>query len=414
MIATVLWICLAMATSSHAQTFTSLYSFKGGTKDGATPYGGLIDVNGTFYGTASSGGAYGYGVVFKLTSAKKETILHSFKGYPDDGATPGYMNLITDGKGNLYGTTAYGGNGPCKANGVAEGCGTIFKITTAGKETVLYSFQYGPKDGAGPNGTLAIDDSDNLYGTTVAGGNLVSGCLNGEGCGIVFEYSAAGTEKVLYTFCPDAAAKCPDGAGPSGVLVRDSSGNLYGTTAGGGAHLGGTVFKITPGSEKESVLYSFCANKGCTDGEGPMGGLAIDTTTDVLYGTTNSGGTGLCGQTAGGGTLFEITTVGKSFDVLHSFGSYAGDGCGLYGAPALDSKGNIYGTTLAGGESGAVGTVFEYSASGMESILYNFALNAEEHAVLPFDTLIYSNGALYGTTSGGGADSEGSVFELVP
>lgn len=407
-LAIALSVCVSLSTRASAQTYKLLHSFTGGTKDGSTPYGGLVDLSGTFYGTTSGGGAHAYGTVFKITSADKESVLYSFKGPSSDGATPGYMNLITDGKGNLYGTTAYGGNGPCKSNGVSEGCGTIFKITTAGKETVLYNFQYGPKDGAGPNGTMVIDSAGNLYGTTEGGGNLVSGCLNGEGCGTVFEYTTTGKEKVLYTFCPDAAANCPDGAGPSGVLVRDASGNLYGTTAGGGAHLGGTVFKVTPNG-KETVLYSFCANADCTDGEGPMGGLALDATTKILYGTTVAGGTGMCGQeSGGGGTLFQISTGDKNFKVLHSFNSALGDGCNPWGAPVLDTAGNVYGTTLLGDT--VSGAVFEFSARGNETVLYSF----DYVGVGPVDTLIDSNGTLYGTTVAGGADKHGMVFELIP
>jgi uncharacterized repeat protein (TIGR03803 family) len=403
-------IWTAFALPASAQTFTVLHTFTGGTKDGATPYGGLINVSGAFYGTTSAGGAHGDGAVYKVTSAPKESLLYSFQGPPSDGATPGYMNLITDGKGNFYGTTAFGGNGPCKSSGVLEGCGTIFKITTAGIETVLYNFQYGPKDGAGPNGTMVRDSAGNLYGTTEAGGNLVSSCMNGEGCGIVFEYTSAGAEKVLYTFCPDAGANCPDGAGPSGVLVRDASGNLYGTTASGGAHLAGTVFKVTS-SGKESVLYSFCADASCTDGEGPMGGLALDAKTDTLYGTTVAGGTGLCGQqTTGGGTLFQIGTTGKNFKVLHSFNSSLGDGCNPWGAPILDTAGNIYGTTLLGDSADPAGTVFEFSATGNETVLYGF----DYVGLGPTDTLIESAGTLYGTTVAGGAKNDGMVFKLIP
>jgi uncharacterized repeat protein (TIGR03803 family) len=191
-------------------------------------------------------------------------------------------------------------------------------------------------------------------------------------------------------------------------LVRDASGNLYGTTAGGGAHLGGTVFKVTP-SGKETVLYSFCANADCTDGEGPMGGLALDATTKILYGTTVAGGTGMCGQqSGGGGTLFQISTGDKNFKVLHSFNSALGDGCNPWGAPVLDTAGNVYGTTLLGDT--VSGAVFEFSARGNETVLYSF----DYVGVGPVDTLIDSNGTLYGTTVAGGADKHGMVFELIP
>jgi uncharacterized repeat protein (TIGR03803 family) len=245
------------------------------------------------------------------------------------------------------------------------------------------------------------------------------------GCGIVFQFTLSSkTEKVLYKFC--AKTSCPDGAGPSGMLARDSKGNLYGTTISGGAHVGGTVFKFDVSTSKESLLYSFCANTNCTDGEEPMGGLALNAKTGTLYGTTLTGGTGVCGQASGGGTLFQITTAGKDFDVLHDFSSSTDDGCGPWGTVVMDTAGNLYGTTTAGGDGTyPLGTVYKYSASGGEHVLYDFDA-VDGQGGEPLDTLIYEKGALYGTTAGGGADKGcafttngnlggcGLVFKLVP
>jgi uncharacterized repeat protein (TIGR03803 family) len=409
----ILSLC-ALSAPAHAQAFSELYNFQG-TPDGETPYGGVVaDSTGAFYGTTSVGGTNscggnGCGTVYKLVGGK-ENWVYSFKGYPSDGETPGYISLVTDGKGNFYGTTAYGGNGPCELSGVAVGCGTIFSITSAGVETVLYNFQWGPSDGAGPNSPLILDTATGvLYGTTEGGGNLVEACMQGAGCGTIFSFTIASKkEKVLYKFCTNLTS-CPDGAGPSGVLVHDTT-SIYGTTAGGGAQLDGTVYKFAVAGAKESVLYNFCTAANCTDGEGPMGGLAINTKTATLYGTTVSGGTAICGgDGTPGGTLFQITTAGKSFTVLHNFPTPANDGCGPWGTVTMDTAGNLYGTTFLGGSGGVpLGTVYEYSASGQESVLYNFdGINGIGSA--PLDTLLFAKGSLYGTASAGGTGTECSV-----
>jgi len=422
----------ANVPSAHAQ-LTTLYEFQG-SPDGESPYGGLVeDSTGAFYGTTEAGGknscgSTGCGTVYKLAGTK-ESWVYSFKGYPKDGQTPGYINLVTDGKGNFYGTTAYGGNGPCKLNGISVGCGTIFEITSAGVETPLYSFQWGPKDGAGPNSTLILDSATGvLYGTTEGGGNLVENCMEGAGCGTVFQFTiSTKKEKVLYEFCTNKTT-CPDGAGPAGMLAQDSAGNIYGTTEGGGAHLGGTAFKLILSTGVESVLYSFCAKTNCADGEGPAGGLTLKASTGILYGTTISGGTGVCGQeTTGGGTLFQITTAGKNFRVLHDFPSSGGDGCNPWGTVTMDTAGNLYGTTFLGGDGNPpLGTVYEYSASGKESVLYSFD-GVGDIGAAPLDTLIHEKRKLYGTTVGGGGATVcsllingenlggcGTVFELTP
>jgi uncharacterized repeat protein (TIGR03803 family) len=164
-------------------------------------------------------------VVFKLSPAGTETVLHSFTGH--DGAHP-VAGLIADAAGNLYGTTLEGG----ASNACPSGCGTVFKLSPTGSETILHSFT-GEGDGAYPYAGLTRDAAGNFYGTANHGGT--------HGNGVVFKLSPSGTETVLHSFTGGA-----DGGPPSAGLVRDPAGNLYGTTANGGASGYGVVFKLTP------------------------------------------------------------------------------------------------------------------------------------------------------------------------
>ena len=262
-----------------------LYTFTG--KDGAYPYGGLIrDAAGNLYGTTAWGGGMtgcthsGCGTVFEWEAATGTVrVLHSFVGGAD-GSQP-WAALVMDDKGDLYGTTPYGGS---KTACSGSGCGTIFQVNTAGKETVLYAFK-GGTDGEYPYAGLLRDSASNLYGTAEAGGN--SSCVGG--CGIVFKLEATGLKTTLHSFTG------PDGVNPYGGLVRDAAGNLYGTTHGGGAFGLGTVFELSP-TGQETVLHSFDEN----DGEEPYGGLIFDTEGN-LYGTTYYGGV------HGSGVAFRLT-----------------------------------------------------------------------------------------------------------
>src|SRR5271157_3231541 len=252
--------------SAQAQTYTEsvLHSFPG-SPDGANPYAGLVrDAQGNLYGTTVNGGAQAKGTVFKVDATGNETVLYSFTGAGGDGANP-EAGLVPDAQGNLYGTTYAGG---------ASNAGTVFKVDTTGNETVLYSFTGAGGDGAGPTGLLVRDAQGNLYGTTVFGG--------ASGKGTVFKADATGNETVLYSFTGAGG----DGANPEAGLVPDAQGNLYGTTDAGGASNAGTVFKVdTTGNE--TVLYSFTGAGG--DGAGPTGLLVRDAQGN-LYGTTVFGG----------------------------------------------------------------------------------------------------------------------------
>jgi uncharacterized repeat protein (TIGR03803 family) len=299
-----------------------LYSFTGGS-DGAAPYAGLIDVKGTLYGTTSAGGSGGAGTVFRISTAGKEKVLHSFAG--SDGNEP-FAGLI-DVSGTLYGTTYFGG---------ADGAGTVFSITTGGREKLLYSFKGYPSDGGNPYaGLLGVNGT--LYGATWAGGS--GQCKSSSvvvGCGTVFAISTTGNEKVLHSFNGGS-----DGTKPYAGLI-DVGGALFGTTAFGGSDYSGTVFRISMAG-KEKVLYSF-GDSDSAEGANPLATL-IDVK-GTLYGTTESGGTTKGGGSSGYGTVFSISTTGNE-NVLHSF-SGDPDGTHPY-AGLIDVDGALYGTTVYGG-----------------------------------------------------------------
>jgi uncharacterized repeat protein (TIGR03803 family) len=275
---------LALVHPLTGNGYKSLYSFKGGSGDGASPEAGLMNVKGTLYGTTSAGGANNYGTVFSISPSGTETVLYSFKGGSGDGRYP-YAGLLNV-NGTLYGTTDEGG---------AKDDGTVFAITRSGKETALYRFKGGSKDGSRPVAGL-INVKGTLYGETPLGGNG-----GGAGNGTVFSITPFGVETVLYRFKGGSG----DGESPLGELVNVNS-TLYGTTNGGGANENGTVFWITT-SGKETVLHSF---GGSGDGYSPQAGLV--SVNGTLYGTTFYGGSKYKG------TVFSITPSDKE-TVLYSF-----------------------------------------------------------------------------------------------
>jgi uncharacterized repeat protein (TIGR03803 family) len=287
--------------------------------------------------------------VFRLSNKGKKTVLYSFAG-GTDGVEP-FGGLIRDAAGNLYGTTLYGGRDPLQICNSGSGCGIVFKVDITGQESVLYSFR-GEEDGGESVGGLVRDAEGNLYGTTELGGDL--NCISGVGCGTVFKLDNNGNETVLYSFTGGT-----DGLSPSAGLVRDASGNLYGTTWQGGdltcQNFGcGTVFKVD-GAGKETTLHSFTAGK---DGAFPNAGL-IRGTGGVLWGTTVIGGA------ANSGTLFRVDPSGKEI-ILHSFAGGA-DGSGPYAGVIRDAAGNFYGLANSGGDltcnhGNGCGTVYKIAA----------------------------------------------------
>jgi uncharacterized repeat protein (TIGR03803 family) len=340
---------------------TVLYTFTGGT-DGAGANAGLIrDAAGNLYGTTPEGGHLncskaqedlphpgGCGVVFKLDTTGKETVLHSFTGGAD-GSFP-EAGVIRDAAGNLYGTTSGGGDPNCV---IAPGCGVVFKLDTTGKETVLYAFT-GESDGAFSTAVLIRDAAGNLYGTAENGGDL-NCILWPSGCGVVFKLKPDTRElTTLYAFTGGAAG----GAIPYPSVIQDPEGNLYGTTEFGGYDsnqaLGfGVVFKLDTAG-KETVLYTFT---GGADGSNPLAGVIRDAAGN-LYGTTPNGGDLTCGAPYGCGVVFKLDTTGRE-TVLHTFAGGA-DGAGPSAGLNRDAAGNLYGTTSGGGDPNCdCGVVFK-------------------------------------------------------
>jgi uncharacterized repeat protein (TIGR03803 family) len=293
-----------------------LYSFCAQKKctDGAGPYVGLINVNGTLYGTTGGGGANceshefgGCGTVFSIDpTTGAETVLYSFCAQQNcsDGSEP--SGGLIYAKGTLYGMTGSGGANYTECFGY--GCGTVFALDPmTHAETVLYSFcsaktQRNCTDGSGPAGL--IDVNGTLYGTTSGGGSNANKNWCIYSCGTVFSLDpGTGVETVLYAFCSqqnmDPHAHCTDGDDPYADPI-DVKGTLYGTTWSGGAHEGGVLFSLDPNTGAETVVHAF--GRG-TDGRGPEGSL-IDVT-GTFYGTTTGGGTGT-GCTEGCGTVFAL------------------------------------------------------------------------------------------------------------
>jgi uncharacterized repeat protein (TIGR03803 family) len=310
---------------------TVLWSFTGG-QDGGTPLKALIrDDHGNLYGTSTSGGASGQGTIFKIGVRGEETTLYSFTGGVD-GRNP-RSALIRDTYGNLYGTTANGGTG---TNCPFDGCGTVYKLDTKNHETVLYSFT-GGSDGQCPFYGLVRDKQGNFYGTTVYGG------FYGEG--VVFKLDTKNNETVLYSFTGGA-----DGALPYFGVILDAEGNLYGAAQAGGNvsqckpfNGCGVVYKVDQ-KGKETVLYTFSGGKN-----GAVPNTVIRDSSGNLYGTTWAGGNlSLCDNSLPGcGVVFKVNERGKE-TVLHSFTGGA-DGANSNAAVIVDAKGNLYGTESSGG-----------------------------------------------------------------
>jgi uncharacterized repeat protein (TIGR03803 family) len=385
---------------AHAHSFEVLYAFKGGV-DGSGPNGGLAqDATGNLYGATSSGGGSancngGCGTVYKVDSHGNETVLYGFSGEAD-GQYP--SPLILDSSGNIYGTTLWGGDPDCQGYG---SCGVVYELSASGTETVLHTFE-GSGDGTNPEAPVIMDSAGNLYGTTLAGG-AGGGCVgnNPPGCGTVFEVSSSGQETILHAFAGQ------DGANPSAGLLRDSSGNLYGSTLEGGTYGYGTIFKLDSGG-KLTILHEFTGS--APDNGYPYDGLVSDKAGD-LYGTTEW-------HPAGSdvfGTAFELEPRSRTLTTLFSF-----DLCdGGYTEAGLlrDSSGTLYGTTLSGGRDRGGrcvggGTVFKLDKNGKESTMEVFGTKNKGDA--PRSILVQDKaGNLYGTALDG-PGGNGVVFEIAP
>jgi uncharacterized repeat protein (TIGR03803 family) len=411
-----------------------LFTFPGGRKGGEPSAKLTFDSAGNLYGTTVEGGGKNTncpftwcGTAIELTPTSngkwKETVLHDFT-LGKDGAVP-VSGLIVDHSGNVYGATANGGRGRC-----LRGCGVVFELTKTNsgkwKETVLHSFT-GGKDGGLP-GAIFLDQAGNIYGAAEQGGNRKN-CPN-FGCGVVFELIPAGSgkwkETVIYTFSGGS-----DGANPASGLTSDGSGNLYGTTQQGGNQGDcqggcGVVFRLMPnagGRWKQAVLHAFTGGK---DGRYPFGTPVFDAAGN-LYSTTEAGGNqGDClFQGSGCGVVFELTPTSKGpwkETVLHTF---TGGKDGSVPGPdlSLDVAGNIYSTAFSGGITNCFGGGYgcgvafklAQSPSGdwKETVLHTFT-GGNDGGNPGSGLILDSKGNRYGSTSWGGADGWGVVFELKP
>ncbi len=406
---TLLIVSYIVAGSSllAAQTEKTLWGFRG--PDGQNPMSALVfDASGTLYGTTSEGGSNsvcpgGCGTAFALTPNSdgtwSESVIHNF-GYGTDGENP-HSSLVIDRFGRFLGTTEWGG---------AYLYGTVFQLEDfegGWTESLLFAFN-GQTNGSNPISGLTQQGGAHLYGTAYS---------TPPGDGMVFDLGAISTLH-WYNLNPYFFTGNLDGGEPNGPLVSDREGNLYGTTAWGGAHGFGTVFKLTPndGSWIESTIYSFQGPPD--DGAYSAAGLAFDTDGN-LYGTTLQSA-GFC--TIGWcGVVFKLSPNPDgswSESVLHIFQGHFQDGEEPVAAVIVDSAGNVYGTTNGGGTYGS-GTVYKLapSAGGQytESVLWSFTGSGD--GANPSGALIFDGaGNLYGTTQNGGnvsGQSFGTVFEIV-
>jgi uncharacterized repeat protein (TIGR03803 family) len=389
-------VVLMLAALAQAQTLTSIFNFD--NSDGGYPYTGRLAIDrttGTLYGTAAYGGdlncgaGYGCGVVYKLDSAGTETVLHNFTG-GSDGASP-YAGLIRDSKGNLYGTANNGGDVACNT---PYGCGVVFKVDTAGNETVLHIFSGGTSDGCYPQQGLVKDKKGSLYGTTMYCGSSSEGTI--------FKIDTVGSETILHSF----AGGSSDGANPYlGSMRINKKGNLYGVTAnGGGSGCGygcGVLYELSK-SGTYAVLHNFAG--GTSDGCLPYGTPARDGKGN-LYGTTQA-----CGANSYYGTVWKVSSSGTE-TILHSFNYNTPDGAYPAEGVALDKKGNLYGLDEGGTDS--AGVLYELSSSGTFTILHSFD-GSDGGNPVGDEVLIGIKGRLYGATGDGGSGNYGTVWKYVP
>jgi uncharacterized repeat protein (TIGR03803 family) len=417
----VVWVRLALPPNVVAASSAKIiYSFAGGT-DGANPESDLLmDAAGNLYGTTNQGGIggcyEGCGTVYELSRTKggwQLKVLYSFAGGSSDGAGP-MAGLTFDSAGNLYGATAFGGS--------PYGYGTVFKLAPDShggwSESILHSFA-GYTDGMYPASDLVLDSQGNLYGTADGGTDTpVCGGPAGEGCGIVFRLTSnpdgTWTKTTIYNF-----AGAPDAAVPIGPLVLGADGSFYGASVYGGigpcilGNLGfsppdgcGALYKLTPsgGGWSEAVIYSFFRGRGFA--RNPSGGLVLERSGRLL-GTSTYGGNG-------DGAFFQIEQTEKGWEqtILHRFYGDP-DGRNPVGRLAIGPDGNLFGATISGGANGphGSGTVFELERTKRgwkERVLFNNAV------VFPSaGPIVDVQGHLYGA-AGGGSAGVGVVYEVIP
>lgn len=361
--------------SGAITTFASFNSINGDFPQGAVTF----DTSGNLFGTTNIGGASGDGTVFEVArgSSTLTTVL-SFSG--SNGSFP-QGALTFDSIGDLFGTTDSGGPG---------NNGTVFEIAKAsGNLTTLATFN--GSNGAYPEAGVILDASGDLFGTTESGGAV--------GSGTVFEITkGSGIVTTLVNFDIWNTYSTSNGAYPVAPVIFDSSGNLFGTTSAGGANGCGTVFEIAKGSGALTTLATFMVSNG----ENPEAAVTFDSSGD-LFGTTEG-----ANSSAVWGTVFEIAKGSGTLTTISSFNGT--DGGNPKAAVTFDTSGNLFGTTSGGGADG-YGTVFEI-AKGSNSLSTLASFNGTDGEAPEAAVALDTSGNLFGTTYNGGAAGDGALFEL--
>jgi uncharacterized repeat protein (TIGR03803 family) len=391
-------VVLALALTSWASTEKVLWNFAGGS-DGSQPWSNyfISDAKGNLYAATAGGGTYSAGTVFMLSPAGKETVLYEFTGANGDGNAP-HGRLAFDAKGNIYGTTQSGGT---------NGTGTDYELSKRSgvwTEKVIYNFSATGADGISPSAGMTIAPDGTMYSTTPDGGAYSGGVI----------FSLKKTVKGWKQTVIHNINFPSEGGFPYEGVMRDAAGNLYGVAPAGGASQQGVVYRLSPSKNGwvDTVLYSFTGQNG--DGSGLYWIDLISDATGNIYGATSFGGTN------GTGTVWELvyskTKKSYSESILYEFGSSgSGDGNNPYGGLAMDSKGNLYGTALNGGSSnlGAFYRLTKQGKTWKETILHSF-VGANDGAQPTGNPYIDAQGRLYGMAETGGTANLGIVYRIKP
>jgi uncharacterized repeat protein (TIGR03803 family) len=391
-------VVFALAWTASASTEKVLWNFGGGS-DGSQPWSNyfISDANGNLYAATAGGGTYSAGTVFMLSPAGKETVLYEFTGANGDGNAP-HGRLAFDAKGNIYGTTQSGGT---------NGTGTVYELSKRSgvwKEKVIYNFSATGADGISPSAGMTIAPDGTMYSTTPDGGAYSGGVI----------FSLKKTVKGWKQTVIHNINYPSEGGFPYEGLMRDTAGNLYGVAPAGGAGQQGVVYRLSQTKQGwvDTVLYSFTGQNG--DGSGLYWIDLISDATGNIYGATSFGGTN------GTGTVWELvyskTKKSYSESILYEFGaSGSGDGNNPYGGLAMDSKGNLYGTALNGGSSnlGAFYRLTKQGKTWKETILHSF-VGANDGAQPTGNPYIDAQGRLYGMAETGGTANLGIVYRIKP
>ena len=388
--ATVILAALALAPHQHAQAQTLTVLHTFTGSDGGEPYTGLTaDQAGGFYGVTYGGGGHGQGAVFRVSHSDSGWTLSLLYAFKGGADGGQVMSRVALGPGGVYGTTPIGGS---------AGNGTVFvlKPPVSICQAIVCSWTKttlynfsGGSDGSRPSGDLLFDNAGNLYGVTTGGGAF--------GKGAVYKLTRSGntwTQTVLWSFSGGA-----DGDGPSSGLVFDSSGNLFGTTSYGGNGWG-VVYELSPSGSgwTQKTLHAFTYYD-----PNPFGGVAIDSAGNLF---------GFTGANSGPGTAYELSPSpgGWVYTLMHTFDpSYEGP----FDAPTLDGQGNVCGTSAFAGGSGEVFKLTPAGNGWTFTPLYDFT-GGDDGFFIVGGVVRDRNGNLYGTSAAGGRQFFGTVWQLTP